>query len=96
MRRLGPLAFGLVVGGFLVLASLPDDDPLAGSIFGLPVALGVMVWGLAVATLMILGLVYAVSFPRWRPGGERLDEIREVARSDPRRRVSDGAGEGDG
>ncbi len=91
MRRLGTVALILVVGGLLALWRLSGSGPLDHWILGLPAALGVMVWGLAVATLLILGFLYALSFPRWRPGDERVEELRELAQRQSRR-----AGEGDG
>ncbi len=76
------LAFGLIAGGFLALERLTPEAAAAVGILGLPASLGIMVWVLAAVPLILLGLVFGLSFRRWRPSREETERLRALARGE--------------
>lgn len=85
-RRAGvvPLAGSAVAavcvgGGFLVLLAAPDGDPLGRWLGGLPWATGVLVWVIALLPLVVLGVIFGLGWPRWRPPAEAVERLRRLA-----------------
>lgn len=73
------VAAACVGGGFLVLLATRDDDPLGRWLAGLPLAAGVLVWVIALLTLVLLGLLFGLGWSRWRPTGETVERLRRLA-----------------
>jgi hypothetical protein len=68
-----------VVGGFGALLATRHVDPLARWLGGLPLPLGLLVWVMACAPLVTLGLLFGLGWHSWRPSGKAVDELRRLA-----------------
>ncbi|MEE8524476.1 MAG: hypothetical protein V3T72_11135 [Thermoanaerobaculia bacterium] len=88
-RQLGPLVGGLAVlalllEGFvvvmLVLRGQVLDGPWVG---GLPLATAVQVYGLFLTPLLLVSLLYALTFERFGLRRQDLDELRRRYRKEP-------------
>jgi membrane protein implicated in regulation of membrane protease activity len=69
----------LVIGGFVLLLWLDSGTALAARLLGLPRALGIMVWVVAVAPLVVLGLLFGLAFADRRPDDDRVARLRRLA-----------------
>jgi uncharacterized membrane protein len=69
----------LVIGGFVALVWVEGGNALATRLLGLPRALGIMVWLVAVAPLVVLGLLFGLAFVDRRPADERVARLRRLA-----------------
>lgn len=76
------LTAGLVGGGFLLLLAMRNGNPVERWLVGLPLAMGIQVWLLAVIPLVLLGGLYGLGFSRWSPSPDELDRLKVLTRED--------------
>jgi hypothetical protein len=70
-----------VGGGFGWLLILRGQPPIASEWFALPVALVVQI-AIALVPLVVLGVLFARSFDRFRPSKKSLEAIRSLSDAD--------------
>jgi len=65
--------------GFVALVLLAGSDPLHRWVLGLPLSLAILIYGMTMAPLLILGVLYARDFERFRPRQKDLERIRSLS-----------------
>ena len=69
----------LLVGGFVVLLLVAGDDPASVWLLGLPLGLAIQIYIMTFGPLLVIGLLYALDFERFRPRPRDLERIRSLA-----------------
>jgi len=69
----------LLVGGFLALLRLAGADPVGVWVLGLPLALAIQIVIMTLGPLLVIGVLYALDFERFRPRPRDLERIRSLA-----------------
>jgi hypothetical protein len=72
----------LLTGGLAVLMWLAGGDPAEWWLLGLPAGLAIQIWGMAVAPLLVIGVLFGLDFERFSPSAHDLERIRSLADDD--------------
>jgi hypothetical protein len=86
-KRMGPIVvpFALIwlilVGGFAAVLLLPPDPPGGALLFGLPTRAAIVLYGIGLLPVLILPLVYALTFDAVTLNEADLERVREAGRA---------------
>jgi hypothetical protein len=86
-KRMGPIVgpFALIwlilVGGFAAVLLLPPDPRGAGLLLGLPTRAAIVLYGIGLLPVLILPLVYALTFDAVTLNEADLERVREAGRA---------------
>lgn len=72
----------LLTGGLTSLMWLAGSEATDLWLLGLPVGLAIQIWGMCLAPLLIVGLLFALDFERFTPAARDLERIRSLADDD--------------
>ena len=71
-----------LVGGMALLMGIAGGDPTRFWLLGLPLGLAIQIWLMTLVPLLVIGLLFALDFDRFRPTAEDVERIRSLADDD--------------